>query len=177
MSIDLEMNQPTGSIIQCGVSVGSLINKQILETATFNIYQSEIICPRITKLTGITQKDVDNGELLATVYNKVVDIHNKHKSFINCVSWSGGDVETLRRQLKLDTEDPAWKFGRRWIDVKTVYVSYRLAKEEPIQSGLAKTMSKCGLKFEGRKHNAGCDAENTLRLYFHILDKLKQIEL
>ena len=65
------------------------------------------------------------------------------------------------------------KQKKLWIDTKTLFVSWRFANGKPIQGGLAKSMLKVGIKFEGRKHNATDDAVNTFRTYVRMLQLLK----
>ena len=103
-------------------------------------------------------------------------MHERYVSFVNCITWGGGDSQELLGQLTANNpEFTGWCFGRRWLDAKSIYVSYRLANGLPIQGGLAKSMTKVGLKFEGQKHNALDDSENTFRMYCTLLWKMKQI--
>jgi inhibitor of KinA sporulation pathway (predicted exonuclease) len=67
-----------------------------------------------------------------------------------------------------------WAFGRRWIDTKTVYVTRRLALGLPYQGGLARSMTKLGLAFEGRKHDALDDAINTWRMYYKLVEEIRR---
>lgn len=170
-ALDLEMNQPSGSIISIGAVIGSLSSGDILHRVHLHVNCREEINPMITDLTGIRQQDVDVGVSLREAYDVLRATHVNYKSFINPITWGGGDAEAIRRQLPVC--DP-WCFGRRWIDVKTLFVSMRLANGDPIQGGLAKSMTKVGLKFEGRKHCALDDAENTFRMYRQLLTYLKR---
>jgi inhibitor of KinA sporulation pathway (predicted exonuclease) len=65
-------------------------------------------------------------------------------------------------------------FGRRWFDVKTLYIGYCLMNDMKLQAGLAKAMTKFGLAFKGRKHNALDDAENTFTMARTLLRYLKE---
>jgi len=69
--------------------------------------------------------------------------------------------------LQLDRE--RWLFGRRWLDAKTLFVAWRMAQGRELQGGLGRSMTKLGLAFEGRQHNAIDDAENTFRIYRALL--------
>ncbi len=122
LSLDMEYNQPTESIIQVGIAIGNLASGNILHTDSWYIYQEEIISDYITKLTGITQSNIDNdGVALLTVYNKLKELHAQYKCFRNALTWGGGDSEDLRVSLNIDKEE--FLFGRRWIDAKTLFVS------------------------------------------------------
>lgn len=167
MALDLELNKPSGSIIQIGAVVGNLKTGEILEEYLCHINVGEPIDPFITKLTGIRQEDVDRGYSLKTSYQQLIEMHKRYDCFRNCLTWGGGDSIELRKQLNLDNE--RFLFGRRWLDAKTLFISYRFSKGLSHQAGLAKALVKMGMKFEGKKHQACDDALNTFRIYRNLL--------
>ena len=176
-AIDLEMNQPSGSIIQIGAVIGDIKTGEILKRMSVFVNNYENVSPYIQKLTGIRQSDVDSGLDLVDAYNEIAKAHKNLDSFINPITWGGGDSILLLDQLNSmggsNFNPEGWVFGRRWIDAKTLYFSLRLANGESTQGGLARAMTKVGLRFNGRKHNAMYDAENTFRIYSHLISKLK----
>lgn len=175
MSLDLEMNQPSRRIIQIGACVGNIRTGVIFEKISVFVNPLERLNPYITELCKIDQSDVDNGYTLEEAYRKIQALHKKYDAFVNCITWGGGDSQELLEQLK--QENPTfegWCFGRRWIDTKTLFVSWRFSKGEPIQGGLAKSMLKVGLKFDGQKHNATDDAVNTFKMYAKMLHLFKK---
>lgn len=179
-SLDLEMNQPSKKIIQIGAVVGNISTGEIIERISLFVNPKERINPGITELTKITQEDVNNGDTLENAYQKLQFVHLRHGSFINAITWGGGDSLELLNQLKQENvnfDEQSWCFGRRWIDAKTLFISWRLANGKPIQGGLAKTMTKFGLAFKGQKHNAMHDAENTFNLYRKMLNLLKDTKI
>lgn len=172
-ALDLEMNQPSGKIIQIGLCVGTINNGEILEKRSWIIDPKEPINPRIEKLTGLSDKLVrECGQSLEEAYEDIEGIYKEHSPFMNPLTWGGGDSQTLRKQLGLSKDD-RFVFGRRWIDVKTVYQAYQLAQGVKFQSGLSKSMNRLGLQFEGRKHDAMWDAINTFRLYCELLRRIR----
>ena len=176
-SLDLEMAQPSKKIIQIGACVGDISTGEILEKLSVFINPHEQLSQEIIKLTGIKQEDVDNGVSLEEGYELLRDMHERHESFINPIAWGGGDsVELLAQLQKENPNFQGWCFGRRWIDVKTLFVSWRFANGRPIQGGLAKSMLKVGLAFSGRKHNATDDSINTFRVYVKMLELFKKID-
>lgn len=176
MSIDLELNQPSGKIIQIGACIGDITTGEISHDFSVIVNPLEPINPFITELTGIKQEQVDNeGILMEEAYIKLVDFFNEHKPFINAITWGGGDVQEVKDQVG-HVESHPWPFGRRWIDTKTLFVSWRFSQGEPIQGGLAKSMTKVGLKFEGRKHDALDDAKNTFKMYCRMLKLFRPIK-
>ena len=100
-------------------------------------------------------------------------MHNRYICFRNPLTWGGGDSLSLRTALGLD--DEKFLFGRRWIDAKTLFVSYCFANNLTHASGLAKSLRRMGLNFQGRKHNALDDACNTFIIYKKLLEKMKTI--
>lgn len=177
-SLDLEMNQPSGSIVSIGAVIGNINTGQILDKLHVYVNPGEHLNPGITQLTKITQRDVDNGLSLEEAYLRLKRMHENYFSFVNCIVWGGGDSHELLKQLKEKNPNfTDWCFGRRWIDTKTLYISWRLANGKAIQGGLARSMTKAGLKFQGQKHNALDDAENTFRMYVKLLCLLKNEEV
>jgi inhibitor of KinA sporulation pathway (predicted exonuclease) len=168
-ALDLEMNQPSGTIIQVGAVIGDIFTGQIFAEMSSCVKTSEQIRPDITQLTGIEQSDVDSARTLPEVYAELAKLHKEYGAFVNPLTWGGGDSAELKAQLP---KEVPWCFGRRWIDVKTLFVSWRIANKQPIQGGLAKSMTKVDLQFKGRKHNAVDDAKNTLFMYGAMLKKL-----
>lgn len=168
LALDLEMNQPSGKIIQIGAAIGDLGTKEIIETLSVVVDPGEEITPFIEQLTGVTNARVRaDGVPLPAAAEKLFELARRHETFMNPVTWGGGDHETLREQLGMQND--RWLFGRRWIDVKTIHVGYALTAGFSPAGGLARVMSKrYDLPFEGRIHDAGSDAANTLRLYFKM---------
>lgn len=171
-SLDLEMNQPSDTIIQVGYVVGNVDTGDILVRRSYDIYTDETIDPSIISLTGITQERVNNGISLEEAYMHIQEDRKVFEFFRNPLTWGGGDSQLLRKQLGIDTTD-AYVFGRRWIDCKTLYISLAIANGLNYKGGLARVMTRYGLKFEGRKHDAMYDAENTFILFRTLLDKLR----
>lgn len=172
LSLDLEMNQPSGKIIQIGYIIGNVNTGDILEEKSLFVNPEEQLSDYIITLTGIKQNQVDDGTTLKEAYDELKETFKQYDCFRNPITWGGGDSECLRNQLNLDNE--MFLFGRRWIDVKTLYVSYRVANGLSHQGGLAKAMTKMGLQFSGKKHNATCDAKNTFKMYLHMLKYFKE---
>lgn len=168
--LDLEHNQPSGKICQIGAVVGDTKTGEISQRLRIYINPGEPIAQYITDLCGITQIQIDQeGVSLEKGYEQLKDFHRKHSEFMNPVTWGGGDSEVLHQQLGPTVNDD-WCFGRRWIDAKTLVVSQMIAKEDKIYSGgLASAMKRFNLKFQGRKHDALDDAENTFKIYHHML--------
>lgn len=165
LALDLEMNQPSGKIIQIGAAYGHRDTVVDLKYSCL-VNPGETIDPRIYKLTGINDSHVANAPDILDAARTFADWIGSlnPQPFINPVTWGGGDSIELQRQ------SIPFRFGRRWIDVKTIHVFRCFRDGKKIQGGLSKVMIQYGLQFEGRKHDAGDDAVNTLRLFFRMME-------
>jgi len=170
IALDLEHNQPSGSIIQVGAVVGNLDSGEILEEYSAHIKVDEQISEYIINLTGIRQKDTDRGISLEQAYEQLTQMHKRHECFRNCLCWGGGDSIELKKQLNY-SDDEIYLFGRRWIDAKTIFVSLRFARNQQYQAGLSKALIKFNMEFKGKKHQACDDARNTFLIYRRMLQE------
>lgn len=170
ISLDIEFEQPSEEIIQVGCVVGNLKSGEILEEYCKHVNIDKTLSEYISKLTGIKQRDIDNGTTIENVYDDLKILHKDYDCFRNCLTWGGGDSESIKKAVKLDEE--MYLFGRRWIDVKTVFISYMWSQGESHRSGLAKSLLRLGMRFEGRKHNAMDDAKNTFFIYRELLKRI-----
>lgn len=169
VALDLEMNQPSRKIIQIGAVIGDVRTGEIVSRFDTKVDPGEPLAERIADLTGIHPEQLTGaprlkaaGEALARWLAPYDD-----RRLLNPLTWGGGDSVELREQL--GRKDECWLFGRRWIDVKTIYGAWRMAQGRNIEGGLARAMTKLGLSFEGRKHDAVDDALNTFRMYRALL--------
>lgn len=173
LALDLEMSQPSNRIIQIGACIGDLRSGEILDTFSEFVNPHEEISPYIEKLTGITNQQLqESGIELQEAYKNLVSFwdapHTQYEPadrFYQLVVWGGGDGPCLRSQLPSDV---GWRFGRRELDVKTIHQFVQLSGGKKPQSGLAKSLTRYNLKFEGSKHNALDDSINTFRLFAHL---------
>lgn len=177
LALDLEMNQPSGKIIQVGVAVGSANDRRDQYiTKKWYIDPKEPLDQFIIDLTGITQNDISTYCVShETVARELGELIREHKTFVNPVTWGGGDSsELLSEFCKNHADFP--HFGRRWIDVKTWYTLHMLCKGKNPTGGLSSAMGQYKLQFIGRAHQADIDATNTLALFFKILERQRGLE-
>lgn len=175
--LDLEMNQPSGKIIQVGYVMANPIHKTIRFIKRIYVNANETLNPEIIKLTGITQEQVDSGVSLQEAYNQIKeDLREQREDFgnpcfINPVTWGGNDAQELRIQLGMEGDH--FLFGRRCIDTKTLFVSWAVANGQKPMGGLSTAMKKLKLRFQGRKHDACDDAFNTMFMYWKLMEFYK----
>ena len=192
LSFDLEMNQPSGKIIQIGAVAGNILTGQIAEERFCMLVQcGEPLCKAnnpttnecdIPRLTGITQEELDaHGVPLWEAYKKFVDYWQSQGASHTLLTWGFGDVNELRAQLlqarpELTSfpEDCPFHFGHHSIDVKSLHQAWATANRVSIKAGLSKAMGKHKLTFDGRAHNAMWDAYNTFRIAHLLFLKMKE---
>ncbi len=172
LSIDLEMNQDSGKIIQIGAVVGDIRTGEILEELSLFVNPHEQLSEYIINLTGIKQYEVDEGVELENAYKVLVDFKRRNNCFHCPITWGGEDMKCLKEQCKIEPKD--WEFGRNHFDAKKLFQSYCLANDLNLQSGLGKSLVRMKLNFEGKAHNAIDDARNTFKIYKHLLQYFKE---
>jgi inhibitor of KinA sporulation pathway (predicted exonuclease) len=168
LSFDLELNQAvTGAkIIEVGCCVGNTKTGEVLENYSAFVNPKEQLTDFIIQLTSITQDQVDNAGTVDEAYLGMENLAKRYDCLTMPIVWGIGDGHALRQEL---TDNKIWSFGRRELDVKAVFQAFQMAKDEKVQAGLAKAMTKFNLNFKGRKHRAVDDAINTFILYCELL--------
>ena len=183
LSIDLELNSKqdgtTPRIIQVGVSVGSPVMPDDIKTFSWYLDPQEPITPFISNLTGITDEIIKEKSVPhETVAQELGNIITENKYFVNPIVWGGGEKNDAT-ELKDEFRERGINFpffGRRVIDVKTLYVFNQMVQGKTPSGGLRKSMISYGVNFIGTSHRAEIDAENTLRFFFYFLNKQRKFE-
>jgi len=177
LALDLELNQPSGKIIQVGIAIGKADDRfENYLTKKWYIDPGEPISDFIIGLTGITDSDIRaNSVSHETVARELGELIKEHNCFVNPVTWGGGDsVELLAEFSNRCVDFP--HFGRRWVDVKTFYTLLMFAKNKKPSGGLASAMGAFKLQFKGTAHRADVDAANTLAFFHHLVHRQRSLE-
>lgn len=176
VSLDLEFNQPSKKIIQIGAVLCNLGSGATLRWFSCFVNPEETLAPRITRLTGIQQPDVDTAPGIGEAYQQLVDwLDMWHVDRpVAVLTWGADDAAILREAVAKNT---AWCFSRS-VDVKDPYIAWRASQHpwvvhfmtalgllRPWIGDLERCVRKLGMQFEGRPHNALDDAINTFRAY------------
>lgn len=182
--IDLELEQPKTNhqtpdssldeekIIQVGYVIYQLepdfkIIKSVREFVNIGVPLSSFI----KKLTGISDEDIASGTTLENIYYNMLSDLRVYNFSRAIKQWGGGDMDCLQKELP----DVKWEFGRSGVNIKHIYQVYAEANGMNPSGGLAKSMNKCGLKWEGAgKHDALADAFNTARVHHFLYKKLRE---
>lgn len=178
-SLDLEMNKPSGKIIQIGAAAYKARTGELIETFMTHVNPGEPISAYITELTGITDEDVKDAPTLLQAYRMLQAFHQKHKSFMNPIVWGSGRsndslwlYDEVKPQLAPGEDN---FFGHRVVDAKAVFQSLAIVKNVGVRAGVEKSCKKLHIGWDntyGPPHRALADAVNTFRIWFHLISRL-----
>ena len=184
LALDLEINTDgdgwVGDIIQVGIAVGNpgmgiYFDEEIL-IKPYEKTNDGVLTPFIMQLTGITQEEFDlNSVTLSECAERLKQIISEYNTFVNPVQWGLSDADELLDAFKYSEIDFP-HFGHRVIDVKHFFLYLEAANGRALSGGLRYAMGKYKLPFQGKPHNAARDAYNTLRFFFHLLERQKKLE-
>lgn len=100
--MDLEMNQPSGRIIELGAVVGDTETGEVVDSLRCLVNPGEPISPYITELTGISDSDVAGGMGVVDAYEALVAMCSKWGACRTLYTWGGGDSAELKKQIESD---------------------------------------------------------------------------
>lgn len=180
MVLDAEFNQPSRKTIQIGAAAYNPRNAALVDTLDIFVNPDEPINPFITDLTGIRDQDVQNGVSIIEAYEMLKRFSIKNKCFKNPMVWGSGvrnDSLAIYEEYKNSMIDLGWHtepdaenfMGFRVIDVKTIYQSVMIFENSQYAGGLKDSMKRLGMTFEGEAHRALTDAQNTFRVWYHLM--------
>lgn len=175
IALDLELNQPSNKIIEIGIAIGNPTDG-IIKTTNWYIDPGEPIDESIVELTGIDDSLIEMEAVpYPVIAEQLTTIFESYQPFPNPVQWGGSDADILRKEFLLQGID-CKLFGRREIDVKTIYSFLQISRGRSITGGLKGCMDRYGMKFFGAPHHALDDARNTLEFYFKLLRRQQNME-
>ena len=131
----------------------------------FHQYIKPIKNPKLTrfctKLTGVTQSDVNDAEEFLSVMSVITDWFSELQVSMSktlFTSWSPFDGQQLKREcLHNDIPCPFLHF----LDLQHCF---KQTQQQSTMHSVSKALEIVGLEFEGRQHSAIDDARNTARL-------------
>jgi inhibitor of KinA sporulation pathway (predicted exonuclease) len=183
IAFDLELEQPNTNkdapdsllteekIIQLGYTIFNE-SGETLKDQLFNINIGVPLSSFIKQLTKITDEQISAGTTIDEAYQNLVNDSKTFGASRVLLQWGGGDDTSLRKEITSE-----WIFGRSALNVKHLFRVYAEANGMRHSGGLRKSMSKVGLHFKGKAHNALVDAKNTGIMYLWLLNKYKQPSL
>lgn len=174
--VDLEMNNIrrrsearkicTNEIIEIGAS---MIDENLWEIGKFQIYvkpeYNDVIVPKISKLTGITNEMVANAPTFSVAFKQFTDWCLNIKDDVMIYAWSNTDHSQVMKEIQLKqyklSEEEHKLMEHGWTDFQNEF-DIHLGFERQISLKLALDMA--GIDFNGRQHDALDDARNTAKL-------------
>lgn len=151
-------------IIEIGAVAGSLLEDKFFVQETFQHYvkpqMHTNLTPFCSRLTGISQDQVDSSESL-------IDVLPELQAWLSDVqagawgSWGKFDKTQFDRELiQKGLENP-------WSGLKHLNVKQLFARKRKHRVGLKMALALSGMQFEGRLHSGIDDAKNIARLLNH----------
>lgn len=174
--VDLEMNNIrrrsearkicTNEIIEIGAS---MLDENLWEIGKFQIYvkpeYNDVIVPKISKLTGITNEMVANAPTFSVAFKQFTDWCLNIKDDVMIYAWSNTDHSQVMKKIQLKqyklSEEEHKLMEHGWTDFQNEF-DIHLGFERQISLKLALDMA--GIDFNGRQHDALDDARNTAKL-------------
>jgi len=153
------------------IEIGAVkVNPYGEQLGTFNRFVKPYVNTKLsafcTELTSIEQSQVDAGCHFPTVLDEFQDWAEVDVDDYTLVSWGKEDQRLLRNDCALHNLEYDWL--KPHMDLKLAYKSLkRLSKP----TGLAKTIVREGLEFDGQPHRAIYDAINTGKIFVLYIDE------
>jgi inhibitor of KinA sporulation pathway (predicted exonuclease) len=117
-----------------------------------------------TELTGLTQREVDQGVPFAEACRLLAAGHRAGSR--PWASW--GDYDRHQFTLQCQTTPAPYPFGRRHSNAKAVFAEAYGLRKRP---GMAHALKLAGLPLEGRHHRGEDDAWNIAALVLHLSER------
>ena len=185
VSVDIECNQPSGTIIQIGAVAWDTDRG---EQDWFSVYVNP---EEKINWDHMLSRGITLGELLPFGQNRInnygtaplkaVSMFWEFVKEVECsrrfLQWGGGDMEAIRKLSEMcGVAVPRYET----VDAKLIYKHlYMPAMRLPKQAGLHKACGAVLGEFVGLPHSALWDARNTAKVYaemFKTLNKAKRAE-
>ena len=175
IALDLELEQPNDrreitdshvdhpEIIQVGWVIFRPDPLEILKQTEYTIDIGVELSSFIKSLTGIRDEQIEYGQELDYVYQKLAEDRDHFDTSRIVKQWGHGDMEKLREEMEEKYGDETeWSFGRSGQNVKHLYRTYAEVNGLNKSGGLSKCMGRLDIPWRGRgKHQADVDALNT----------------
>jgi inhibitor of KinA sporulation pathway (predicted exonuclease) len=161
-----EKRPPAGhvsDIIEIGLTVTDLAAGERLAKHKILVRpERSTVSEFCTKLTGLTQAEVDRGMSFAEACQVLVTEHDATTR--PWASWGNYDRSQFLRQC--EATGVSYPFGDVHVNAKTVFSSaYR---ENRAGRGMAAALEAVGLPLEGRHHDGADDSWNIAALILHM---------
>lgn len=155
----------TSEIIEIGISPIETKTGNVLDTRDIIVKpQHSKVSEFCTRLTTLTQEDVDSGTSLKDTCDILANEYDSKRH----VWASYGYYDKNQFELQCKRDNIEYPFSRAHINVKILFaVTYSLKRD----IGMAKALKKLGMPLIGTHHRAGDDSRNIANILSKILFK------
>ena len=122
---------------------------------------NDVIEKRYETLTGINTNMVYGAPTFATAYDMFVKWCESYGSEYEIYAWSDNDYKQVTEEMALKHYTKECRLDN-WFDFQKEYI-HKLGLKRIVS--LEKALNYAGIDFEGRMHDALCDAKNTAELF------------
>ena len=122
---------------------------------------NDVIEKRYETLTGISTNMVYGAPTFATAYDMFVKWCESYGSEYEIYAWSDNDYKQVTEEMSLKHYTKECRLDN-WFDFQKEYI-HKLGLKRIVS--LEKALNYAGIDFEGRMHDALCDAKNTAELF------------
>lgn len=176
--IDLEMNQPSGTVIQIGSVHLNMNTGEITRRLSIITNPGELPCSRISALTGISPEQVSEGMLLIPAIQKLwEDAGTK----VRLGAWGKDWKWVTQNVVHYALHDPKRHnplphpdiiLGKS-LDMQSFYRTLMILRGDKKKPGLKVTAKNLGVEWEGSEHDAQDDAYMTAKVWWAIAQSLR----
>lgn len=169
--LDLEMQQPSGAIIEIGAVCVDLKTGAQVSTFSELVNIHEELNPRIVELTGIESADLTKAGELTDVLIRFWQWVEK-SGVKNISSWGTDYYQLVEESKALKVIYPN---KLRFLNLKEFASVFRSCYPNAKQKGGLKiTMELFGLDFQGRQHRGLIDSIQTARLLVLLKENMRK---
>ena len=166
----IDKNPPEGmfnEIIQFGYALVDMKTRKIIEKGSWLIKPTKSeISEFCTKLTGISQKMIDEDGISFEKFRKIIS--KKGWKYIPSTSWGYGDIIQFREHCEVrNLESP---LSKSHFCCKTLFGTWTGRTKG---FGVKNSLKRLNLEFEGEQHDAMWDAVNTAKVLLNSIYSTK----
>ncbi|MFK7873815.1 MAG: 3'-5' exonuclease [Oligoflexales bacterium] len=165
---DLEMNQPSGTIIEIGAVKVDLKNRRIEDRfQSFCRLDNEDLNPEITTLTNIQPEDLTKAPHFKDASLQFWKWFSEAGCGKRLTAW-GHDTDILKKAC--DKQSIPYPEKIKVFDLCSISEVFRFAADFPKKhrGGLKSSLEGFQIPFEGSQHRALDDAQATAQLFIHL---------
>lgn len=165
-----EKKQHTSEIIEVGIAVVDLEKMQIIRNDSLMVKpQESTVSEYCTKLTTLTQADVDKGTTLQEACQKLISEYGTKGG-----PWgSWGDYDRNMFQDECNRKHAQYPFTKTHLNIKAVHA---ILNSLPSGLGMDGALKRERLLLEGTHHRGMDDAKNIANILLKMIHQMKMKE-